>query len=325
MPLDPTVSPANQAFPAVTSAPSSFAFATPSQVILADVPVAHPSDVLSRPLANIPDYNVSLSSFVDPKTLDYLVMPNAQQSLPTGGDRFSPIVLQIIAWPAANQIQVVQATRGVVIPPLNENILPQGYLASTAPINLLALGQSLLGRQVLAADKPTYLEFEPFMDLGTNPPVKVIPQTTVFADSFAEINGAFVIGITAPDILILSQNFASNPATNMAWIIIDQRLGFEAQSNDFLFQGSYTPESFPLFAIDDAPFLGVSPISLPQSATPPTLPPNPSQHGPLATPFDPSSQTPVFNPNAPQAVPPILVTVNPASQASPGLATNFYP
>ena len=323
MALDPTVSPANQAFPAVLSAPSSFPFATPNQVTVANTPVAHPSDVIFTPLADIPSFNISNTSFNDPKAVDYLVMPGLVSSIATGSS-FSPIVLQIIAWPAANMVQVVRATRGVIIPPLNENLLPGGYLSATEGVDLLRLGTPLLGRKILPVDRPTFLEFEPFNDLTSSPPVPIYPTTTVFADTFSEVIGAVITGIQAPDILILSKSFTSNPATSQAWIIIDERPGFEVQTTDYNFQGDYTPESFPIFASTNAPFLGDAGTATPQSFAP-TLPPSPAQSGPLSTNSTPASAAPEFNSNPPQAVPPVLITVNPADATGPGRFTQYFP
>ena len=323
MSLTPTISVADQAFPAVTSPQSSEAFVTPSRIFVEDQPLAHPSDVGFSPLPSLPEINISLQP--PPMNIaEYLVLPNRKQNLPTS-DPVSPIVFEIIGWPAADRIQVKQAIKGIIIPPLSPNQLPQGNSAVAQTVDLLSLGFSILGRQILMVDKPTYLEPLPFKDLSGGGTID--PVTTTFASQFDEVDGAFIIGIQGTDTLILSLPFNNNPATSGAWLILDQRLGSEVESNDYAFAGTFEPApNFPIFEVVNAPLNIDGGTVRPQFSPPPAFSPDAPQALPANSgTFGPASVAQPFIPNAPQALPPILQNVNAADEAFDGLPTSYFP
>lgn len=330
MALTPTVSVAGQAFPAVTS-PQSFAeIPTPVPVAVAAQPLARPSDVGFTLLPEIPSVNVSLQALITPNRPEYLVLPNRKTNLPQN-DPISPIVLQITAWPATNRITVQQVTGGIVLPPAAIGVPPSGFAPSTRGIDLNSLGVSFLGRQILMVDNPLYLTPGPYFQIAAgqipvNSPggVPVTPGLSVAADSFAEADNAFIIGISGSDTLILSKIFNSNPTG--AWLIIDQRIGFEAEVNDFAFQGSFTPEPFlPYPAPTNAPFNGDLGTFRPQFDAPPAFSPDAPQALPPFSPaISPTTIAQPFIPNDPQARPPITQTVNPSDQAFDGLPNSFF-
>jgi hypothetical protein len=332
MALTPTVSVASQAFPAVT-APQSFSeFSTPINVAVASVPTPQPSDVIYEDVPVYQDVNISLQAFNSLNRPEYIVLPNRKQNLPTS-DPISPIVLQVMAFTAPNKIQVEQVTGGIVLPPAVNGTAPSGFYPSTKVIDLTSLSISLLGRQIAMVDKPFFLTPVPYFvipvgEIPVNSPggVPTTPTLNIAADDFQEADGAFIIGISGTNTLILSKSFNSSPAG--AWLIIDQRLGFEAEVNDFAFQGTYTPEPFLPYPFPTvAPFLGDGGTFQPQFANseaqrfyanaPQALP----QFSP---PQSPNTIQQPFIPNAPQAKPPILQFFIPADQAFDGVPRNFF-
>jgi hypothetical protein len=324
MALIPTVSVAGQAFPAVTSPQSFVEIPTPVPVAVAAQPLARPSDVGFTLLADIPTVNVSLQSFLAPNRPDFLVLPNRKTNLPQN-DPISPIVLQVTAWPAANRITVKQATRGIILPPLSADQLPSGYKPDVENIDLTQVvpGFSILGRQILMVDKPTFLTPVQYRSLPSNSIAS--GATTHFASDFSdEVDGAFIIGISGTDTLVLSKNFQSSPVDY--WLIIDQRLGFEVEVNDFAFQGSFTPDPFlPYLTPTNAPFNGDLGTFRPQFEAPPAFSPDAPQALPPFSPaISPTTIAQPFIPNDPQARPPITQTVNPSNQAFDGLPDSFF-
>jgi hypothetical protein len=322
MALIPTVSVAGQAFPAVTS-PQSFAeIPTPVPVAVAAQPLARPSDVGFTLLADIPTVNVSLQSFLAPNRPDFLVLPNRKTNLPQN-DPISPIVLQVTAWPAADRITVQQATQGIIIPPLNPDQLPGGRAPGTQAIDLTTIGFAIMGRQILMVDRPTFLTPVPYRDLSSGSVVD--PAVLNFASEFSEdIDGAFVIGISGTDTLILSKIFPASPVGY--WIILNQRDGFEVEVNDFAFQGSFTPDPFlPYPTPTNTPFNGDLGTFRPQFEAPPAFSPDAPQALPPFSPaISPATIAQPFIPNDPQARPPITQTVNPSNQAFDGLPSSFF-
>jgi hypothetical protein len=329
MALTPTVSIAGQAFPAVTSPQSFVEIPTPAPISVASQPLDRPSNVLSSLFSEIPSVNVSQQSFFALNRPEYIVLPNRKTNLPTN-DPISPIVLQVTSWPAPNRIVVSQVTGGIVLPPVAIGVPPSGFVPSTNAIDLASFGVSFLGRQILMVDKPLYLTPEPYFQIPAGrTPVNssgtlVTPSPAISADSFAEVNNAVVIGISGTNTLILSKSFDSDPTG--AWLILDQRIGSEAQANDFSFQGSFTPDPFLPFPFPiNAPFNGDLGTFRPQFSAPPDFSPNAPQALPPFSPaISPTTIAQPFIPNDPQALPPITQTVNPSNQAFDGLPNSFF-